>query len=53
MPIANYNLPESGGTVYRMVVEKICRDLAERLELSDETIFFIRGDDEQNRKQPK
>lgn len=52
MPIANYNLPEAGGNVYRMVVEKICRDLAERLELSDETIFFIRGDDEENRKQP-
>lgn len=53
MPTITYTVPESGDFMFRTIVNSVARDLAKRLELPEETIFFIKSDDEEVDKQPK
>lgn len=53
MPTISYTVPEHGDLMFRTIVNKVARDLSERLELPDETIFFIKANDEESEKQPR
>lgn len=53
MPIISYTLPENAGMGFRMVLDCVARQLARRMEMADDTIFFYRGDDEEVKQQPR
>lgn len=53
VPAITYTVPEHGDFMFRTIVNQVARDLAIRLELPEETIFFIRANDEEAEKQPK
>ncbi len=52
MPAITYTVPEHGDFMFRTIVNQVAKDIAIRLELPEETIFYVRANDEEAEKQP-